>query len=279
MPTWKKIVIATTQDLFLGRGVHNLQRRTSHLGKKKLNIELSLLRSLYISSQPFTISSLAEYAKQPDSTVQFTLLSLVDKKMVVKKDFERTRKDGSKVIKTLYWCDVTHKSVKEAIEKKGLLSSQSTNEGDDASDAQMLRRNVTENDVRTCEAELKSWHKRGETIKKDISQLSAEPLNIKLDEALRKAEEELEEVRQKVDKLKEEERQRRDAGEELPTPASVKKKINTMRLEWKNRKMLCTDFLERLAEGMEKKNKEIIKILDIVDDEMEGVKMPEKYDV
>ncbi|KAL3912354.1 MAG: hypothetical protein SGILL_006916 [Bacillariaceae sp.] len=51
-----------------------------------------------------------------------------------------------------------------------------------------------------------------------------------------------------------------------------------MRDEWKNRKTKCMDFCENLADGMEKKVKDIVKLLEIETDEMEGiVKLPSKY--
>ena len=54
-----------------------------------------------------------------------------------------------------------------------------------------------------------------------------------------------------------------------------------MRGEWKKRKEKCMDFLEQLADGMEKKPKEVIKILDLDTDEINGIGavMPPKYDV
>jgi hypothetical protein len=49
-----------------------------------------------------------------------------------------------------------------------------------------------------------------------------------------------------------------------------------MREEWKSRKQRCLDFVEQLADGMEKKPKDVIKLLDIETDEMERVVMPPK---
>eukprot|EP00978_Attheya_sp_CCMP212_P010313 scaffold24884_cov54-Attheya_sp.AAC.6 len=60
-------------------------------------------------------------------------------------------------------------------------------------------------------------------------------------------------------------------------PRRMKMRINAMRSEWKKRKDKTTDFVEMLADGMEKKVKDVIKLLDVETDESEGVKMPPKH--
>jgi 26S proteasome regulatory subunit (ATPase 3-interacting protein) len=50
-----------------------------------------------------------------------------------------------------------------------------------------------------------------------------------------------------------------------------------MRAEWKSRKEKCMDFIDQLADGMEKKPKEIIKLLELETDEMVGVTIPPKH--
>ena len=52
--------------------------------------------------------------------------------------------------------------------------------------------------------------------------------------------------------------------------------IQAMRDEWQSRKRKCMDFVDQLADGIDKKPREIIKLLDIETDEMEGVTMPPK---
>jgi hypothetical protein len=52
-----------------------------------------------------------------------------------------------------------------------------------------------------------------------------------------------------------------------------------MRGEWKKRKDKCIDFVEQLADGMEKKVKDVVKLLELETDEMEGVKMPPKHTI
>jgi len=62
-------------------------------------------------------------------------------------------------------------------------------------------------------------------------------------------------------------------------PRRMKMRINAMRGEWKQRKDKCVDFVNNISDAMEKKPKDVIKILDVETDEMYGVKMPPKHDV
>jgi hypothetical protein len=57
-------------------------------------------------------------------------------------------------------------------------------------------------------------------------------------------------------------------------PRRLKIRINAMRNEWKSRRDRCRDAVDTLAEAMEKKPKEIVKMLDLETDEMAGATMP-----
>ena len=50
-----------------------------------------------------------------------------------------------------------------------------------------------------------------------------------------------------------------------------------MRTEWVERKAKCSDFIEMAADGMDKKPKDVMKVIGVDSDESEGVKLPEKY--
>jgi len=54
-----------------------------------------------------------------------------------------------------------------------------------------------------------------------------------------------------------------------------------MRAEWRERKAKTNDFVDQIADAMEKKPKDVVKLLDIETDEMAGVagSMPPRYDV
>jgi hypothetical protein len=46
-------------------------------------------------------------------------------------------------------------------------------------------------------------------------------------------------------------------------PIRLKQRINHLRKEWKVRKYKCTAFVEQLADGLEKKPKDVLGLLDI----------------
>jgi hypothetical protein len=65
----------------------------------------------------------------------------------------------------------------------------------------------------------------------------------------------------------------------IQNPLILKKRINHMRGEWKDRKTKCRDFVDQLADGLEKPIKAVVKLLELETDEMEDVTMPPKYDI
>jgi len=64
--------------------------------------------------------------------------------------------------------------------------------------------------------------------------------------------------------------------EDNMTSKQIKTRFNFMRMEWKARKEKCNDFIDNLADAMEKRLKDVHKTLDVVTDQMEGVVLPPK---
>jgi len=60
------------------------------------------------------------------------------------------------------------------------------------------------------------------------------------------------------------------------TSKQIKTRFNFMRMEWKKRREKCDDFIDNLADAMEKKLKEVHKTLDVVTDQMDGAVFPSK---
>ena len=52
-----------------------------------------------------------------------------------------------------------------------------------------------------------------------------------------------------------------------------------MRGEWKSRKQQCVEFVDQLADAMDKKRTQVINMLDIETDEKAGEKLPPKRDI
>ena len=55
----------------------------------------------------------------------------------------------------------------------------------------------------------------------------------------------------------------------------MKIRINSMRKSWIDTKRKCMDFVENLADGLDKKTKETLNIVGIETDENEGVAIPD----
>ena len=55
----------------------------------------------------------------------------------------------------------------------------------------------------------------------------------------------------------------------------LKKKFNEMRGEWKKRKRMAADAVDLIADGMEKKPKEVMKVIGLETDEDAGVTLPD----
>jgi hypothetical protein len=62
-------------------------------------------------------------------------------------------------------------------------------------------------------------------------------------------------------------------------PRRLMIRINAMRNEWKTRRDKCTDAIDTLADALEKKPKEIVKMLDLETDEMAHATIPTTYRV
>ena len=88
------------------------------------------------------------------------------------------------------------------------------------------------------------------------------------------------------------EKERAAQQRKLKTPAELKQmdrercprrkkiRINALRDEWKKRKEKCMDFVDQLADAMDKNLKDVIKLLDVETDKSVGIdKMPPKHSI
>jgi 26S proteasome regulatory subunit (ATPase 3-interacting protein) len=195
------------------------------------------------------------------------MLSLTDKNLIIKKDF--TSAKGR--TKTLYWAN--HDS--KAKDVTAFMASP--------------------DEIEATAAELEDLRRQQASLSSALAGLSGQISNEELTSQLAREEAELEALREQVKGAK----SRIQTGRAPPKqtksilgrgpvksaallareqcPRRTKMRINAMRAEWKKSKEKCMDFIELLADGMEKKPKEVIKLLEIETDEMEGVKMPPKH--
>lgn len=241
--------------------------------KKKKTFQDQVLLHMLICMKPFTLKSLASELRTTDIALHHLMLSLVDKGIVRQKEF------GNKVKKELYWVDI--ESATKQVYGNELPSCM---------------------DMENAKAELQQIlqeeSKHLEIMKRMEMELSNEELSIKIQQEETSLANLKERVQQAKDRISEQNSQSSKTsnllvggmnalGKHRPlasktkpkTRNQLKKEINRMRNEWKARKEKCTDFIDNLSDAMEKKPKDVVKLLDIETDEMLGVKIPPKQNL
>lgn len=254
------------------------QTKKNTVKKKKKTLEEKILHQMLISMKPFSLRTLSNHTDQDEDQLQFIILSLLDKNLVCKKEFPTKRTN-----KILYWANP----------QEGTAATKIFNEL--ASPQKMQE---------TCET-LENLRKEYKMKQNEISQVLKIPSNGDIDVEIDKIEKEIAKITQ--DKYELENRIKKHNNEQqsqqkrkkpiriLPTymspgvssyikpkitftsPSDGKIAINFMRSEWKTRKDKCMDFLDRIADAMEKTMKDVCKLLDVESDEQAKVTLPEKY--
>lgn len=216
----------------------------------KLTFQDKVLRTMFVACKPFNISNLLTLTQTTsESALEFALLSLIDKNLVVKKDFISPK--GS--TRTLYWANLEMANHKDA--------------------AQAIRIQYREDEMAAALREHKELAEQHQQIESVVESLLKEATNEELDEKIKQIE---------LDICSRKERIQRaiDFKENVESKAvsskTIKLRINKYREEWKRRKEKVKTFVENLSDAMEKKEKDVVKMLDIETDEMVGTKLPPK---
>lgn len=234
---------------------------------KKMTFQDKIFHHMLVSFKPFTLKTLADGLKEACSSVDYCLMTLVDKGLVIKKEF--TAKGGRTT--TLFWANHGAKSKEVTVSL------------------------ATSSERETAKRELAAIKAKNDSIQSILQGVLREPSNEELAFKLSQQEEELAETLERVNAVK----ARIQSSKMSATsskggllrgppksatqlakercPRRLKMRINHMRSEWVKRKNKCMDFVDQLADGMEKKPKEVVKILDLDTDEAEGAVMPPKY--
>lgn len=238
--------------------------------KKKLNLQDRVYNHMLVSFKPYLIKSLAQELQSTESELNYIMLSLTDKNLVVQKEF--TSSKGR--TKTLYWA----------------------NHGVKAKEVHVTLASAEE--IAVAKKELQDLQRQESSILSLLAAVNEGPSNEALAAQLNREESELGVLKNRLAEMKQRIRdsrpqdttntQSKNRGPEEKSaadlarercPRRLKQRINFMREEWKKRKTTTMDFVESMADGMEKKPKDILKLLEIETDEMVSVKMPPKYDI
>jgi hypothetical protein len=230
---------------------------------KKRSFHDQILYTMLTSSKPYTLKSLAKDCNTTTEALNHAMLSFLDKQLVLSKDFPSKKGE-----KKLYWANPISESEmngKSAIAKEfGKLL---------ASKEEMAQAVKTQSELtRTL---------RG--IGEELRPLSAIPSLKQLEDEISSQEKELQQIQSEINAI----RQRMEKEKEPTKPlgpsynrfnkapskprdkTSLKRSINHYTCEYKKRKRTCMDFVENLADAMEKKVKDAAKTLDLETDELE----------
>jgi len=219
--------------------------------KKKETFQDKLFHTMLIACKPFTLKSLSNAMNVTECEVNSVMLSLLDKNLVMKKEFNTKNRS-----RELYWAN------------------------QDASSKEVIIKSVSVEEKNLALNERNQLLRKERLILEQISQTLREPSNVDIDNEIKKVQENMQQLDRKIEetKLRIDNSKGSQAGVDK-SPQTLKKGINTHRNEWKKRKEKCLDFIDNLSEAMEKKLKDVFKILDIETDKEVGAIIPPKYEL
>ena len=200
--------------------------------------------------KPFTLNSLSTELGICEEYLRCTMSSLLDKEIIRKKVIEGDARNE------IYWVDIDN-GMKEMYGEKRLSKER----------------------AKSIKMSLESSRSKEFNLLRELDGVQSELSNNELDKHIDQAKHKVKELQKEVNETK----QRISAAEKGEGKQLSKKKlqitINHMRVEWKSRKEKCVDFVDQLSDAMEKKPKEVIKLLDIETDEMVKEKLPPKHNI
>jgi predicted transcriptional regulator len=241
--------------------------------KKKQTFQQQVLSHLLTTIRPFTLKSLASELRTTSVALNHLMLSMIDKGIVKKRDWGKNKN------KELYYIDLE-------------IATRELHGKDHKFDPKIKEAATTE---------LKHLTNREMSVYKQMEMMNTHISNQELEQQLHLEETVVSDMRNRVNGAKERistlnRKQDQNNGNRLSkhsrlggiqsqvnrpikSTSQMKKDFNKMRIEWKNRKEKCMDFLDNLSDAMEKKPKDVIKMLELETDEAMGVKLPPKVDV
>jgi len=256
--------------------------------KKRMTFQDELIQKMVMTCRPYAMKDLVQLMGKStnEASINFCLLTLIDKKWVIKKEFQSKSRS-----KELYWAN--QECLDPNLWKLDCLKVPSND------------------DIHATRTELATLQRKQKIITREIEIVKKTPSNEQMIALCEKAEQEVQELQQKLEAVQNRissvssssssssnpksvfggggggnrlHNNVRTVGKKKTitkpkppqlTPLQLKKRINKMRDQWKKRKVKCMDFVESLADGMEKKVKDVIhKVLELETDEMEDVKLP-----
>lgn len=254
------------------------------------------------SNKPYTLKSLAKVTNTTIEQLNHAMLSFIDKKLVIVKEFPSKKKDNDgREGKKLYWAttvmlrdDTTSDDGDNNNKKKEKKGS------DGAIQKELVKLLATPREINDTKMLYTKLEQQYKDIQKELQPLLAIPTMSQLDDDITSEERKLKMVQDEIDKIRTRIREQSEGIQQQqskpvtyggyyrmqqqqrlvaqsnqkgpPDPNKLKRKINAMLSEYKTRKRKCMDFVNDLADAMEKHPREIMsneKILGLDTDEME----------
>ena len=243
--------------------------------KKRMTFQDELIQKIFFSCRPHSMKELIALMgkKTSEASIHHCLLTLIDKKWIMKKEFESKSRS-----KELYWAN------------------------QECTDAKLwdldCMRLPSPDDIRRTRTELAALQQRTKSVRHEIDVIVKTPSNAQLAKLRVSAERDVQKLQQQLTTV-----QTRIAkavasaavpktksfggnktltvkkkNQKRLTPLQLMKNINTLRDAWKTRKQKCMDFVGQLSDGMEKTVKDVVKkVLELETDELCNVQLPPKH--
>lgn len=265
--------------------------------RKKRSFHDQILYTMLTSNKPYSLKSLAKATNTTVEQLNHAMLSFVDKGLVIVKEFpSKNNTTGKK----LYWATTVTLSDHDCDNDKKKKGS----EGAIQKELSKLGL-ATPREINETKQLYVTLEQRYRSIQEELQPLLAIPTMKELDDDIEKEEEKLKKIQDEIDQIRtrireqsenkmtmqqqsqqrqpvaqygsyyrmQQQQQRRSTTTTTPSdPATLKRKINHMLSEYKARKRKCMDFVNDLADAMEKHPREVMsndKILGLDTDEME----------
>lgn len=259
--------------------------------QKKRSFHDQILYTMLTTNTPYTLKSLAKATNTTIEQLNHAMLSFVDKGLVIVKEFPKGKK--------LYWATTVSLS-------SGGDNGSDINAASGAIQKELAKLLATPLEMNETKQLFTALQQRYRSIQEELQQLLAIPTVKEIDDDIERDEKKLKSMQDEIDRIRTHIRQQEGEGtktqqQQPPTPRptagygggyyrmqqqlqrrvqtlppdriTLKRKINHMLSEYKTRKRQCMDFINELADAMEKHPREIMtndKILGGLDtDEME----------
>ena len=224
--------------------------------QKRRSFHELVLYSIITAAKPFSTKGLVNMTRSSEAQIQYLMLSLVDKGLVKRKEFG---KNGGKV---LFWVNI---GARDLFKAAGIS---------------MVTSDIKETAMKQFEMLQEDYYRKS----KLADNLLSEPTNNEVDVQIQNSSEYLCLIKGKVSDAEAQHlktiseyslRNKKSFSqmEKELCPISMKKRINATLCEWKSRKNKCMDFVDNISDAMEKKRKDVLKLLDVETDSSAGISL------